>query len=419
MHRLIETLYPIGRSLTGPGVRDTLRILQEHIPLTVREVPSGTPVFDWTVPDEWTLRDAYIKDADGHRLVDVRASNLHVVGYSTPVHRWMTRAELEPHLHTLPDRPAWIPYRTSYYQRTWGFCLAHEQYERLGTGPFEVCVDATLAPGALTYGECVLPGALEDEVLLSCHVCHPSLCNDNLSGIALATFLACTLAAQPEQRYTYRFLFLPGTIGSITWLAQNEATAPRIAHGLVVANVGDPGPMTYKRSRRGDAPIDRAVEHVLAHRNAPHRVTDFIPYGYDERQYGSPGFNLPVGSLTRTPFGQYPEYHTSADDLDFVTPDALADSLAAYRAVVDVLEHNRVYVTQNPMCEPQLGRRGLYDAIGGDSQAKARQMTMLWLLNLCDGTRSLLDVAERAGLPFDRVRRVADVLAAHDLLAEA
>lgn len=418
MMALIESLYPIGRSITGDGTRETLTILRRHVPLEIHEVPTGTAVFDWTVPKEWNLRDAYIKDPAGRRLLDGRASTLHVVGYSVPVHQWMTRSELEPHLHTLPEHPTWIPYRTSYYNETWGFCLSQKQYEALGDGPFEVRIDATLAPGALTYGEYVLPGSTDEEVLFSCHICHPSLANDNLSGIALSTVLARTLAGRPDRRYTYRFVFVPGTIGAITWLARNEAATVRIRHGLVVSNVGDPGPMTYKRSRRGTAPIDQAAEHVLRHHAPESQVTDFIPYGYDERQYCSPGFNLPVGSLTRTPYGQYPEYHTSADDLSFVQPDALAHSLDVYQRVVDVLEENRTYRSTNSKCEPQLGRRGLYDALGGDSHAKERQMTMLWVLNLCDGEHSLLDIADRAGRPFGEVAEVARVLAAHDLLIE-
>lgn len=418
MMHLIEVLYPLHRSITGNGTRKTLQTLKQYIPLSIHEVESGTSVFDWTVPDEWNLRDAYIKNAAGRRVVDVRASNLHVVSYSVPIHSWLTRDELEPRLHTLPDHPTWIPYRTSYYERNWGFCLTHQQYQDLGSGPFEVCIDATLEPGSLTYGEWVVPGKSEEEILFSCHICHPSLCNDNLSGIALTTFLAESIANRSDRQYTYRFLFIPGTIGAITWLALHETQTRQIAHGLVVSNVGDPGAMTYKRSRRGDATIDRVVEHVLEQRQSDADVRDFIPYGYDERQYCSPGFNLPVGNLTRTPYGEYPEYHTSADNLDFVRPEALADSFDVYSRVVEVLEQNETYTSLNPKCEPQLGRRGLYDAVGGRSDAKDRQMTMLWVLNLSDGDHSLLDIARRADRPFREVREVADALIEHDLLAE-
>jgi aminopeptidase-like protein len=415
MHDLIAELYPICRSITGDGLRKTLRTLQDHIPLTMHEVPTGTQVLDWTIPKEWSIRDAYIKNADGERVVDFQDSNLHVVNYSVPVQRTMTLDELRPHLHTLPDQPDWIPYRTSYYNETWGFCLRHNTLEALSEGTYEVCIDSTLAPGALSYGEYVIPGETDEEVLFSCHTCHPSLCNDNLSGVALCTSLAKHLR-EPTTRYTYRFLFIPGTIGSITWLARNEDHTDRIKHGLVVACVGDPGPFHYKQSRRGDAEIDRVVQYVLEQADAPSDIRPFTPYGYDERQYCSPGFNLPVGSLTRTPHGRFPEYHTSADSLDLVTPDALAKSLDQYLEVVEVLEANRTYVSTNPKGEPQLGRRGLYRAMGGHRDAEEMQMAMLWTLNLSDGGHALLDVAEEAGLPFKQVYAVAQLLCEHELL---
>jgi aminopeptidase-like protein len=415
MHDLIADLYPICRSITGDGLRKTLRILQDQIPITIEEVPSGTKVLDWTIPKEWNIRDAYIKNERGERVVDFQASNLHVVNYSVPVQRTMTLGELRPHLHTLPDHPDWIPYRTSYYNETWGFCLRHHTLEALPEGTYEVCIDSTLEPGALSYGEYVIPGETNEEVLFSCHTCHPSLCNDNLSGVALCTFLAKHLRERTT-RYTYRFLFIPGTIGAITWLDHNEKRADRIKHGLVVACVGDSGPFHYKQSRRGDAEIDRVVQYVLEHSDEPIGVRSFTPYGYDERQYCSPGFNLPVGSLTRTPHGRFPEYHTSADDLDLVTPDALAQSLDRYLEVVKMLEANRTYLNTNPKGEPQLGRRGLYRATGGHKEAEEMQMAMLWTLNLSDGSHALLDVAEAAELPFKQVHDVAQLLSEHDLL---
>ena len=418
MYRLIEELYPICRSITGNGVRETLTAVSRHIPLEVSEVPSGSPVFDWTVPKEWNIRDAYIKNSRGERVVDFRRSNLHVLNYSVPVNRRMTLTELRPHLFTLPEQPDWVPYRTSYYSETWGFCLSHNQLLALEEGEYEVVIDSTLVPGHLTYGEFLLPGASTDEVLISCHVCHPSLCNDNLSGIALSTFLARALAQRVTRRYSYRFLFIPGTIGSITWLARNEAAVTRIKHGLVVVCVGDSGRFTYKRSRRGDAEIDRAVEHTLAHCGHAYDVIDFYPYGYDERQYCSPGFNLPVGSLSRTTHGHYPEYHTSADDLNLVRPDYLAQSLETYLGVIEVLEGNRRYQNKNPKCEPQLGRRGLYRALGASGDRKAEEMAVFWTLNLSDGAHSLLDIAERARIPFSKVRVAADALLQCGLLAE-
>lgn len=417
MFALIAELYPICRSITGDGVRQTLRRIRELIPLEVREVPSGTRVLDWTVPKEWNIRDAYIKDAAGERIVDFRRSNLHVVGYSVPVRTTVALAELEGHLFSLPDRPGWVPYRTSYYDETWGFCLAHAQRQALADGVYEVCIDASLEPGSLTYGELLLPGRRPEEVLISTHICHPSLCNDNLSGIALCTFLARALAAVSLE-YSYRFLFIPGTIGSIAWLALNEERVRLIRHGLVVTGVGAPGPLTYKKSRRGDAEIDRVAEVVLKHGGQPYQVVEFSPYGYDERQYCSPGFDLPVGVLSGVPHGKYPEYHTSADDLDFVKPAPLADALRTSLAFIEGLEGNRTYRSTNPKGEPHLGRRGLYRAIGGAGDPAGLQMAMLWVLNMSDGRHSLLDIAERARMSFDAVQEAAGILAAHGLLAE-
>jgi aminopeptidase-like protein len=294
MHRLVADLYPLCRSITGDGLRDTLRGVGRILPLTLREVPSGTRVFDWTVPPEWNIRDARVKSSRGARVIDFRRSNLHVVGYSVPVRARLSLAELKPHLHTLPDHPDWIPYRTSYYEEGWGFCLSHRELGALPEDEYEVCIDSSLEPGHLTYGECVLPGTTAEEVLISCHVCHPSLCNDNLSGVVVAAFLGRALAARPH-RYTYRFLFIPGTIGSITWLAHNEARVERIRHGLVLSCLGDVGRPTYKKSRRGDAEVDRVVHHVLAARGGAHAIVDFTPCGYDERLFCSPGFDLPVG----------------------------------------------------------------------------------------------------------------------------
>lgn len=416
MHALMAELYPICRSITGEGVRQTLRILQRHIPLEVHEVPTGTPVFDWTVPKEWNIRDAYIKNARGDRVIDFQKSNLHVVSYSIPIKKKVSLGELRKHLFSLPDRPDWIPYRTSYYNETWGFCLSHRQLEALPEEEYEVCVDASLKDGSLTYGEYVIPGESSDEVLVSCHVCHPSLCNDNLSGIAVATFLAAQLTQGPRPRYTYRFLFIPGTIGSITWLARNETHVQRIKHGLVVTCVGDGGRFTYKKSRQGNAEIDRVALHVLKQSGHPYVLEEFFPYGYDERQYCSPGFNLPVGCLMRSPHGSFPEYHTSADNLDFVRPEYVGASLDAYHQVVEALEGNGSYLNLNPKCEPQLGRRGLYSAVGADPNHKLDQMALLWVLNLSDGAHSLLDVSEAANLPFREIKRAADALVRCSLL---
>jgi aminopeptidase-like protein len=416
LHDFAASLYPICRSITGDGIRQTLAAIQERIPLRISEVPTGTPVFDWIVPKEWNIRDAYIKDSSGRRLVDFHESNLHVLNYSAPIHATLRLEQLRPHLFTLPDRPGWIPYRTSYYQENWGMCLRHDQLKEFRDGEYEVCIDSSLEDGHLTLGECYLPGQSAEEFLISCHVCHPSLANDNLSGLAVATFLAAYLSRQ-DRRYSYRFLFIPGTIGAITWLAQNADAARRIRHGLVLTCIGDSGGFHYKKSRQGNAEIDRAVAHVLGHSGEPCEILEFSPYGYDERQYCSPGFNLPVGCLMRSVWGTFPEYHTSADNLDFIQPLQLGRSLHACAAIVALLEKNTFYRNQNPYCEPQLGRRGLYRTTGGDSigdEISAR----LWVLNLSDGNHSLLDIAERSGLPFHAIHQAAEVLVDGGLLAE-
>ena len=416
MYGLAAELYPICRSITGNGFRQTMARLRQEIPLEIHEVPSGTRVFDWTVPREWNIRDAYVKNSRGERVIDFRKHNLHVVNYSVPVLRKMSLKELRPHLFTLPDHPEWIPYRTSYYKEDWGFCLAHRQLQVMEDGEYEVCIDATLEPGHLSFGEFLVEGQTSDEVLISCHSCHPSLCNDNLSGVCVATLVAQYLS-RAQLRYSYRFLFIPGTIGSITWLSLNEERVEAIKHGLVLACIADSGHFTYKKSRRGDADIDRAVTHLLKHSGRRYEILDFSPYGYDERQYCSPAFNLPVGCLMRTPHGQFAEYHTSADNLDLVTPANLAESFMQCLRVFHLLENNRTYVNCNPKCEPQLGKRGLYSAMGGND-VKQLEMAMLWVLNLSDGHSSLLDVAERSGMEFSMLARAATLLREHDLLRE-
>lgn len=411
---LAAKIYPICRSITGDGVRRTLAEIGTHIPLEIHEVPTGTAVFDWTVPREWNIHDAYIKDEQGRKIVDFARSNLHVMSYSVPVHRRISLDELKKHLHTLPDRPDLVPYRTSYYAEDWAFCMTHRQLEGLRDQSYEVLIDSSLADGHLTYGEYLHRGATDDEFLFSTHVCHPSLANDNCSGVALLTHLAKRMAGL-RTRYGYRFLFAPGTIGEITWLAHNEGNAQRVRHGLVVAMVGDGGGPTYKKSRRGDAKIDRAMAHALHHSGLSPTILDFFPYGYAERQYCSPGFNLPVGLFQRSRFGTIPEYHTSADNLAFIQPDHLSESYDLIARMIDIIESDAIYCNTMPKCEPQLGKRGLYDAVGGTDVAAA-SMAMLWTLNLSDGAHSLLDIAERAQLPFALVRRTAEQLEAHGLL---
>jgi aminopeptidase-like protein len=416
MHGLAAELYPICRSITGEGVRRTLAILQREIPLTVHDIPTGTPVFDWTIPKEWNIRDAWIKDSRGRKVIDFAHSNLHVLNYSVPVHTWLSLNELKEHVFTLPEHPDWIPYRTSYYSEAWGFCMSHQDLSALEEDRYEVLIDSSLEAGRLTYGECLLPGEIPDEILISCHVCHPSLANDNLSGITVAVFLA-KLLRQRQRHYSYRFVFAPGTIGAIAWLASNKDAAARVKHGLVLTCVGDAGGLTYKKSRRQSAEIDRSMELVLRESGSPYQVLDFSPYGYDERQYCSPGFNLPVGCLMRTPWGQFAEYHTSADNLEFIRPSQLAGTLDVCARLTEVLEGNRTYRNLSPFCEPQLGRRGLYGAIGG-SDAGTSNLAKLWVLNLSDGTHSLLDIAGRSRMPFALLRDSARLLCEQGLLEE-
>ena len=415
---LVRRLFPICRSLTGDGVRETFDVLEEHIPLVRREIASGTKVFDWFVPDEWNIREAHITAPDGTRVVDFQRLNLHVVGYSEPVRATMPLETLKERLHTLPDQPDLIPYRTSYYHRTWGFCLSHRQLEALEPGDYEVVIDSTLEPGSLSYAELMVEGSGEEEVLLSTYVCHPSLANDNVSGIAVAAMLAKALLER-DLRHSYRFLFAPGTIGPLVWLHENRERLDRIRHGLTFSCIGDGGGLTYKRSRRGDAEVDEAVEVVLRDLGADHRILPWEPWGGDERQFCSPGFDLPLGTLTRTPHGEFDGYHTSADGLDLIRPESLGDAVEACLQVIDVLESNRRCTNLSPYGEPQLGRRGLYRTAGGAVATPDDERALLWVLNLSDGRSSLLDVARRSGLRYPVVRRAAERLEQAGLLTTA
>jgi aminopeptidase-like protein len=418
MYGLIEKLYPVCRSITGNGVRDTLKIIGTEIPITVTEVKSGTQVFDWVVPMEWNIEDAYIKNSKGEKLVDFKNNNLHVVNYSIPVRKTVSLKELKEHLFSLPDHPDWIPYRTTYYDEAWGFCLSHSQLLDLKDEQYEVVIDSSLEKGSLIYGELLIKGALTDEVLISTHICHPSMCNDNLSGIAVAACLAEYLS-QTKNRYSYRFLFIPGTIGSITWLALNEKKTGKIKHGLVLTGLGDSGSITYKKSRRGNAEIDRVTEYVLKNSGDNYSIIDFYPFGYDERQYCSPGFNLPVGTFMRSPHGKYPEYHTSADNLKFVKSEKLNDSLQKIKSVIEILEGNKTFFSLNPKCEPQLGKRGIYKAMNAVGEDKAKlQMAILWILNLSDGSNSLLDIAEKSSCGFGLIKDASTILLKNKLLKE-
>jgi len=417
LHAFARELYPICRSITGGGVRRTLALIGQRLPLALREVPSGTRIFDWEVPPEWNIEDAYVLDPRGAPVVSFADHNLHIVSYSEPVQLSLSLEQLQARLHTLPAAPDWIPYRTSYYQRSWGFCLPHRQFSQLPPGRYHACVRSRLQPGSLTYGEWYLPGRTRQEVLLFTHICHPSLANDNASGMALLPALAAWLASAPR-RYSYRAVFAPGTIGSLCWLKANEQRLGRVAHGLVLGLLGDAAPLTYKRSRRGDCEIDRVAAYVLRDPALTGALIPFEPYGYDERQLCSPGFNLPVGRLTRSVNGGYPQYHSSADDLGLIRPAALAQSLAVCQRILSVLEDNRRWVGTHTKGEPRLGKRGLYGSTGGGSPAM-RERSLLWILNQADGSASLLDIAERSGVAFDEIAAAAGELARVRLLREA
>lgn len=417
IYALAGRLFPIARSLTGPGVRRSLAILREQVPLIVHEVASGTRAFDWTVPPEWHVREAYLSAPDGTRIADFDRCNLHLAGYSQPVRATMSRAELSNHIITDPDLPQVIPYRTLYYSPGWAFCMSHAAWQSAPDGDYEIVIDTQMKAGSLSYGELFIPGECDDEVLLSTHVCHPSMANDNCSGMALLAHVGAWLMSAPR-RLSFRLLFVPGTIGAIVWLARNRETVKRICAGLVLAGVGDAGGPVYKCSRRGDAPIDRAMSHVLHHGAPLAQVLPFSPYGYDERQFGSPGFDLPVGLFQRSRHGAYPQYHTSADDMDFIAPEHLGLSFALVREAVEVLERDGYWLNLHPYGEPQLGRRGLYQP-ASSAEGRAHNMALLWVLNLSDGRHSLLDIAERAGIPFARIADAAHRLAAHGLLSAA
>ncbi|MFH5804232.1 DUF4910 domain-containing protein [Alienimonas sp. DA493] len=435
--RLAEELFGIYRAKTGAGVRRSLARLADRLPTgagewAVHEVPTGTPILDWEAPAEWNLRDAWIADPTdpaAGRLVDFRRCNLHVLSGSAPIDRRVPWSELKEHLHTAPDRPADVPFRTCEPGATWGFCVSQEQYDALaarGEREYEVRIDATVAPGALTLAEWFLPPDAPGpatgepaEVLISTHTCHPALAHDGVSGMAVAAELAGALAARPGRRFGYRLLFAPATVGAIAWLAANRDCSDRVFAGLTLACCGDDGPFTLRRSRRGDAQIDRAAAHVLKHRDEPYELRDFVPFGYDQRQFCSPGFDLPVAGLTRTPNGEYSQYHTSADDLSRLSAAGLGGTVEVCAAICDVLEGNRTYVNLKPYGEPRLGPLGLYAAFGTEPDSAAAQRAVQWALNLGDGRHALLDVAERSGLPFPAVARAAAVLRSHDLLTES
>ena len=402
LYEFTEKMYPVCRSITGQGVRDTLEMIREKVPIEIHQVPTGSRVYDWQVPREWNIKDAYIKNSKGEKIIDYKDNNLHVVSNSVPVDKTMPLSELKNYLHAIEEQPDYIPYRTSYYNESWGFCLTYNQLKSLPEDDYRVFIDSSLDNGVLNYGELYIPGSRKEEIIFYTHICHPSLCNDNLSGISTLTHLAEILLEQ-DLYYSYRVIFAPGTIGSITWLSLNEEKLSDIKHGLVVALVGDDGKFNYKRNRNSSSLIDMAVIKALDDSGRDYDVLEFTPYGYDERQFCSPGINLDVGRITRTPNSGYPEYHTSADNLDFIKADKLAESLQLVLQVVFILENNRTYLNTAPKCEPQLGKRGLYDKAGGKKDIEQYAFAMLWILNQSDGSHSLLDIAIKSNLNFELI----------------
>ena len=438
IYELIQDLYPICRSITGNGVRETLNKIKQHIPLNISEVPTGTKVFDWKVPKEWNINDAYIKNSKGEKIVDFKKSNLHVLNYSIPIHKKISLTELKEHIFTLPEHPDWIPYRTSYYEENWGFCITHNQFQNLRDEQYEVCIESSLIQGSLTYGEIFLEGKIKDEVLLSCYVCHPSMCNDNLSGVSLLTYLAREIS-KVNHNLSYRFLFIPETIGAITWLSKNEKKINNIKHGLVATCVGDSGKMTYKKTRNGNNIIDKIVTNVLTESKEPFEIVDFFPTGSDERQFCSPGFNLPIGSLMRTIYDKFEEYHTSADNLNYVNSKSLENSFEKYLKIIKQLEEIKVeekesnqknvknkiiiksdeeifYNNLNPKCEPQLGKRGLYNMIGAQKNSIQNMLPIFWVLNLSDGTNSISDIVKKSNLEIQDIKNAINILIKNNLL---
>jgi len=425
--KYLKRLFPIPRSLTGQGNRDTFRILEEIIPLNLIEYPSGTPVYDWIIPDEWIIRDAYIKAPDGKRLIDFCKCNLHVVGYSAPVNRKMKFSELAPRLHMLRDSPDAVPYRTSYYNRDWGFCVTKKQYKELEdiSGLLEVCIDSEFdTNGSMVIGEFIVSGETKEEFLVSTYCCHPSMANDNLSGLLATAFLAHELIDTRVPRCSWRFIFVPETIGAIAYLCHNETKMKKLLGGLVLTTCGGPGPFGFKESFLGDHVVDRAIRLAFKQRGIDPLHYPFIPDGSDERQYSSPGFRIPVASVTRDKYYEYPEYHTSLDNLSFVNGAQIAESLAVYRDVMRILDQNSCYKSTAPFGEPQLGRRGLYPSTGGGiNQARvfgtaeeSKLDAITWLLFLADGENDLLSVAERSGLNFCDLVQVSDQLVQSGLL---
>ena len=416
IYTLIKRLYPICRSITGDGNRKTLNIIKEYISLDVHEVPSGTKVFDWTVPKEWNIEDAYIKNSKGEKIIDFQKSNLHIVGYSVQFEGEMTLSELKEHLYTLPDQPDLIPYVTSYYKKIWGFCLSHNDFKQLKDDKYFVKVDTTLKDGSLTYGELIIKGETDKEVLISTYICHPSMANNELSGPVITTFLAKYLLEQKDKPYyTYRIVFIPETIGSVTYLSKyKDKLKDKVVGGYVITCVGNPGGFSYLKTRAENTLTDRITIHVLNNSNKKYKLYDFLSRGSDERQYNSPGIDLPIGSLMRSKYGEYPEYHTSGDNMNFVTSEALAESLEMYIKCLKAIEMNKKYKT-TVFCEPQLGKRGLYPTLSKKGNYYYVH-DMMNVLAYSDGNHDLLWIAEKLGKTIWELDSIVNKLLQYNLL---
>jgi aminopeptidase-like protein len=415
MYSLMKRLFPICRSITGNGVRETLKIISEYIPINNTEIPTGTKVFDWKIPYEWNIKDAYIKNSKDEKIVDFKENNLHVVGYSAPFNGKINLEELEDHLYSLPDQPDLIPYVTSYYKKRWGFCVSENMRKQLKDGVYEVKIDSTLSPGSLTYADMVINGKSKKEILITTYICHPSLANNELSGPVVATSLAKYLIERKNNYYTYRFIFAPETIGAITYLSTHlEYLKKNVIAGYVLTCIGDSGQFSYLQSRKEDTLVDRATMHVLNNTEKEYKLYDFLSRGSDERQYGSPGIDLPVGSLMRTKYGEYPEYHTSGDNMDIINPVELEKSLDKLKLCIDVIENNRFYKT-TVLCEPQLGKRGLYPTISTKTST-VDVKTMMNILAYCDGQNDLLWIAEKIGKPIMELFPIVEILFQNKLL---
>lgn len=416
MFHLAERLFPICRSITGNGFRKSLEIICEILPeIVVYEVPSGTQVFDWTVPKEWNILGGWIKKKSGEIIVDFNDSNLHVVGYSVPVHKIVSREELLEHVYTIPNQPEWIPYVTSYYKERWGFCMTEKQKQTLTDDEYEVLIDSSLSDGSLTYGELVLQGETQDEILISTYLCHPSMANNELSGPCVQTELVKYLKSLPKRRYTYRFIWNPETIGSITYLSQNwESLQQHVKAAFVLSCVGDNRTYSMVCSKYADTIADRVLENVLKYHYPAYKRYSFLERGSDERQYGSAGIDLPVCGFCRSKYQEYPEYHTSADDMSLISPEGLAGAYEVMVKVVNALEHNDYYV-MTCKCEPQLGKRGLYPTISRKGSNYSVR-TMQHFIAYADGRNDLIGISNILNTPIDELIPIKDKLMEHQLL---